>query len=175
MLIVPLALILLFTVSVNGLSLTQDLLKMSLKPLRHHRPRGVSLYSTDRKDAQREEQWKLQQEILARRKNKTKLKEYFENVEKKRNDLAKEAKSSKWASTKDGEDPITIWQKAKADGKIKPLGYEPEPSKDSSKTGLNIVIPINPIGIPKYDNGERFDLRLPYAERGYEDPEADVM
>ena len=116
MLIVPLALILLFTVSVNGLSLTQDLLKMSLKPLRHHRPRGVSLYSTDRKDAQREEQWKLQQEILARRKNKTKLKEYFENVEKKRNDLAKEAKSSKWASTKDGEDPITIWQKAKADG-----------------------------------------------------------
>jgi hypothetical protein len=55
------------------------------------------------------------------------------------------------------------------------LGYESEPPKSSSKLGLNIVIPLNPIGMPKYDNGERFDLRLPYAERGYEDPDADVM
>ena len=60
-------------------------------------------------------------------------------------------------------------------GKIKPLGYEAEPKKEDSKLGLNVVIPLNPIGIPKYDNGERFDLRLPYAERGYEDPEADVI
>jgi hypothetical protein len=26
-----------------------------------------------------------------------------------------------------------------------------------------------------YDEGLRFDLRLPYAERGYEDPDSDVM
>ena len=24
-------------------------------------------------------------------------------------------------------------------------------------------------------NGERFDLRLPYVDQGYEDPDADVM
>ena len=27
----------------------------------------------------------------------------------------------------------------------------------------------------KFDNGGRFDLRLPYANQGYEDPDADVM
>jgi hypothetical protein len=27
----------------------------------------------------------------------------------------------------------------------------------------------------KYDNGGRFDLRLPYADQGYVDDEADVM
>ena len=27
----------------------------------------------------------------------------------------------------------------------------------------------------EYDNGERFDLRLPYVDQGYEDPDADVM
>jgi len=25
------------------------------------------------------------------------------------------------------------------------------------------------------DGGERFDLRLPYVDQGYEDPDADVM
>ena len=29
--------------------------------------------------------------------------------------------------------------------------------------------------VPWYDNGERFDLRLPYADQGYVDEDADVM
>lgn len=58
---------------------------------------------------------------------------------------------------------------------MKDIGYEAEPPKSSSKFGVNIVIPLNPIGMPKYDAGERFDLRLPYAERGYEDEDADIM
>jgi hypothetical protein len=36
-------------------------------------------------------------------------------------------------------------------------------------------MPASPIDIPKYDEGQRFDLRLPYAERGYEDPDSDLM
>lgn len=68
------------------------------------------------KDSQRDEQWKLQQEILARRKNKSKMKEYFENVEKKRFEATKEAASTKWANTKDAEDPLNNWRKAKVDG-----------------------------------------------------------
>jgi len=128
----------------------------------------------DAKERQKEEQMRIQQEILNRRKNKPKMKEYFESREVERKQEETNAKQSLWAKTKNEIDPLTEWKKAKNDGKIKPLGYE-EPSRDSSRLGLNIPIPANPMGIPRYDAGERFDLRLPYAERGYEDPEADVM
>jgi hypothetical protein len=33
------------------------------------------------------------------------------------------------------------------------------------------VVPLFPFGIRKYDEGERFDLRLPYAEDGWVDPD----
>mmetsp|Transcript_12819 Transcript_12819/g.11629 ORF Transcript_12819/g.11629 Transcript_12819/m.11629 type:complete len:133 (+) Transcript_12819:120-518(+) len=103
------------------------------------------------------------------------MKEYFESVDEKRANVIKETNKTLWSKSKDSIDPLDKWKEAKKNGLIKPLGYEPEPSKSSSKTGVNIIIPINPIGIPKYDAGERFDIRLPYAERGYEDPDADVM
>ena len=57
-----------------------------------------------------------------------------------------------------------------AAGKVAPLGYEAPPP--TRKGGFSIPLPANPIGIEKYDEGLRFDLRLPYAERGYEDPDA---
>lgn len=126
------------------------------------------------KERQKEEQMRIQQEILDRRKNKPKMKEYFESREVERKVEETNAKQSLWAKTKNEVDPLTEWKKAKEDGKIKPLGYE-EQSRETSRLGLNIPIPGNPMGIPKYDAGERFDLRLPYAERGYEDPDADVM
>ena len=126
------------------------------------------------KERQKDEQMRIQQEILNRRKNKSKMKEYFETREAERTKEESNAKQSLWAKTKNEVDPLTEWKKAKESGKIKPLGYE-EPARDSSRLGLNIPIPVNPIGIPRYDAGERFDLRLPYAERGYEDPDADVM
>eukprot|EP01031_Cornospumella_fuschlensis_P033064 gene33064-39996_t len=104
------------------------------------------------------------------------MKQYFEEVEEKRKIASKESKEKIWATAVgDKEDPLNKWKEAKVNGKINPLGYEPEPSKSDSKLGVNIVIPVNPIGMPRYDNGERFDLRLPYAERGYEDPSADVI
>ena len=40
---------------------------------------------------------------------------------------------------------------------------------------MGIVIPIAPFGIPKYDEGERFDLRLPYVEQGWVDEDADAF
>ena len=121
-------------------------------------------------DNSKEEQWKIQQEILARRKNKSKMKEYFNKVEERRVEVSKIAKASQWALGADDVDPIVEWKRARDAGKIKPIGYEPEPTKADSKLGINVIIPGNPMGIPKYDNGERFDLRLPYAERGYVDP-----
>jgi hypothetical protein len=69
-------------------------------------------------ESQREEQWRIQQDILARRKNKTKMKEYFEEVEKKRISVSKEAKTTKWANTKDDVDPLANWQKAKNEGSV---------------------------------------------------------
>eukprot|EP01038_Epipyxis_sp_PR26KG_P007553 gene7553-10292_t len=131
--------------------------------------------SNNNKEQQREEQYRIQQEILARRKSKSKMQEYFNKVDEKRMQATKDATKNLWARSDDKDDPLSKWKNEKSKGNIKPLGYESEPDRKDSKLGLNIVIPINPIGIPKYDNGERFDLRLPYAERGYEDPEADVI
>lgn len=39
----------------------------------------------------------------------------------------------------------------------------------------SIPIPLNPMGMPKYDGGERFDLKAPYCDEGYVDEDADVM
>ena len=50
------------------------------------------------------------------------------------------------------------------------MGYEDVPQ---SKL-FTFQFPQNPIGMENMDNGERFDLRLPYSERGYEDESADL-
>jgi hypothetical protein len=134
-----------------------------------------NIFGKKNNDAIREEQYRLQQEMLARRKNPKKMREYYEDVEKRRVNAATESKITQFAKSSDKVDPIEAWRKAKEQGKIAEIGYEPEPSKESSLFGVNIILPVNPIGIPKYDAGERFDLRLPYAERGYEDESADIM
>ena len=53
---------------------------------------------------------------------------------------------------------------------------------DGKKREGGLPIPLPSFGLGgeagvggQYDNGERFDLRLPYVDQGYEDPEADVM
>ena len=50
------------------------------------------------------------------------------------------------------------------------MGYEDVPQSKF----FTFQLPQNPIGMENMDNGERFDLRLPYSERGYEDPDADL-
>ena len=35
-----------------------------------------------------------------------------------------------------------------------------------------IIIPIAPFGMPEYDGGERFDLRLPHVDNGWVDEDA---
>ena len=150
-------------------------------------------FAIDPKQAAKDEQYRIQQEILARRKKKGALSEYFKSVELRRKEnWKKDVISSNWKGERDGVDPLQKWKDARDRGEIKSVGYEPEPPKSSSLFGINIPIPINPIGIPKYDSGERFDLRLPYAEvcrhpqqdirilnfllqRGYEDPDADIL
>ena len=123
-----------------------------------------------------DEQWRIQQEMLALRKNPKMKAEYMEKVEARRVDTAKKSKQTLWAKNVRADiDPLEKWKAAKEKGLVKDLGYEAPPSKGSSLFGINIPLVASPIDVPAYDNGQRFDLRLPYAERGYEDKDSDVM
>ena len=44
-----------------------------------------------------------------------------------------------------------------------------------SSAAPTVIIPQAPFGMPKYDNGERWDLKAKYTDEGYEDADADVM
>ena len=131
------------------------------------------------KKSEQEEQLRIQKEILARRKNPKAKAELFDKVEKRRISASETMKKTLWAEiTKNDIDPLEKWKVAKTKGEIKDLGYEkisPVDEKKKSIIGFSIPIIQSPIDVPSYDNGQRFDLRLPYAERGYEDPEADFM
>eukprot|EP00198_Chlamydomonas_reinhardtii_P006669 XP_001696005.1 predicted protein [Chlamydomonas reinhardtii] len=51
-------------------------------------------------------------------------------------------------------------------------GWKPY-EKEIDQKGISggIVVPLLPFGIKKYDEGERFDLRSPYSDAGWVDPE----
>jgi len=118
--------------------------------------KSVACYG--RRDEEKDEQWRVQQEILARRRNKDKQRAYFESIDKKRSDLKKnfDAKRIKYRK---GEDPLGQWKEINK-GKTYKDEYSDEP-------GYSLPIPIASFGLPKFDNGERFDLRLPYVDQGY--------
>ena len=44
--------------------------------------------------------------------------------------------------------------------------------KEDPKFG--IIIPLAPFGMPEYDNGERFDLRLPHVDNGWVDEDSSL-
>ena len=120
------------------------------------------------KASDKDEQFRIQQEMLAKRKNKAKMTEYFEKVEAKRTEVSKAMKETSYTGISDKEDPIAAWKKRKDNGLLPPLGYEADKEKGS------FIFPASPIDKYDYDNGQRFDLRLPYAERGYIDEEEEV-
>lgn len=127
-------------------------------------------------ESEREEQFRLQQEMLARRRNPRALEKEKAAVEARRGEASKNINKTLWAKNSDpSTDPIDEWRDALKKGDIKDLGYAPGPSKSSSLFGITIPLALSPIDVPEFDNGMRFDLRLPYAERGYEDADADVM
>lgn len=112
------------------------------------------------KPGEKDEAYRLQQEILARRRDQKKSKEYFELVEKRRAEL-EEYRKERQLVVPEGEDPIIAWQKLKEKGLIPPAGYpEEEPGGDAEG---GIPLPMASFGIPKYDQGGRFDMRLPHV------------
>lgn len=119
------------------------------------------------KAGEKDEAFRQQQEILARRRDKQRTKEYFDDMEKRRADV-EQFFDNRTLKVKEGEDPIVAWREMKDNGFIDEDTYT-----DLDEGG--IPIPMASFGIPKYDRGGRFDLRLPHVEHGYTDPDADIM
>lgn len=106
------------------------------------------------KELEREEEYRRQQEVLARRKNNSWQKE----VKDRRARVTRYMKDPEFKKVIDEENRKKFLEKKAAEA--------PEPK-------FGIIIPLIPIGMPEYDGGERFDLRLPYVDNGWVDDEAD--
>lgn len=119
------------------------------------------------KKGEKDEAFQQQQEILERRRNKKKNSEHFEEIRNRRSSI-EEYYDKRRLKVPIGEDPIIAWKKLKDEGLVDESQYT-----EFDEGG--IPIPMASFGIPKYDNGGRFDLRLPHVEIGFTDPEADVM
>ena len=119
------------------------------------------------KKGEKDEAFRQQQEILARRRDKSRNRKYFQDVEHRRHEI-QDNFQKRQLKVEDGVDPLIAWKKMKEDGLIDDAGYGEEDDG-------GIIIPMASFGIPKYDNGGRFDLKLPHVEHGYTDPDADIM
>ena len=92
---------------------------------------------------------------------------YMEKVEAGRR--KRDAEVNMWKFQQDKtQDPLIGWKKLREQGKIKDLKREEAPEG-------GIPLPMASFGVPEYDEGGRFDLRLPYVDQGWVDEDADVM
>lgn len=89
--------------------------------------------------------FRKQQEILARRRDAKKNEEYFEDVEKRRQEL-EEYRSERVLKVKEGEDPLIPWKVMKEKGFIDEAGYPDEEAGGSASGG--IPLPMASFGIP---------------------------
>ena len=121
------------------------------------------------------------QEILqARRSGKS-----LNGVDERRKEVAKYMKLSKDEQRKFREkrspaepiyeeDPPWFGTSASARRRLREHAW-PQLTLRRCRCVLAVIIPQAPFGMPKYDNGERWDLKAKYTDEGYEDAEADVM
>ena len=132
------------------------------------------------KNAAKDEQWRIQQDVLKRRQSKEATNKYFDAVDANRQ-KAKQEQVTKWAFQRDPtQDSLIGWKKLRDSGEIGDLKTGLGTDGKKREGGLPIPLPSFGLGGEagvggEYDNGERFDLRLPYVDQGYEDPDADVM
>ena len=128
-----------------------------------------------------EEQWRAQQEMLARRRGSGDMEKYFKKTEARRSEADKKQRDM-WAWQKQGgssgRNLLEEWKKRRGSGQISDL--EDQYAEDDKKGGIQL--PMASFGVGgefgvggKFDNGGRFDLRLPYAEAGYVDEDSDWL
>lgn len=130
---------------------------------RHHRPICIpqalfgGLFGGDEeKEREKEEQYRAQQEVLNRRKTNS----WQKGVQERRQKASRYLNDPDFKKQCDEENRKKFLAKKAEEG--------PEPK-------FGIIIPIIPVGIPEYDGGERFDLRLPYVDNGWVDDDADAF
>ncbi|KAI8101050.1 hypothetical protein M9434_005430 [Picochlorum sp. BPE23] len=109
------------------------------------------------REREKEAQFRAQQEILARRKNNS----WQQGVKERRAKASRYMQDPEFKKQCDEENRKKFLAKKEAEG--------PEPK------GFAFIVPIAPFGMPEYDGGERFDLRLPYVDNGWVDEDADPV
>ena len=112
---------------------------------------------------ERAEQEAAQKEMLERRRNPEKMRDYNDKVASSRAKLQEE--KDVWGfqgKIEKGFDPITEWKRLKDEGKIT-VGSEMERDLTSSRLGSEGLVDI------------RTDELLPYIDQGYVDESADAM
>lgn len=117
------------------------------------------------KEEEKEEAFKIQQELLAKRRTGSAI---VEANERRRN--VKATVANKKAERQNERDLL-------AQG-IMPetlKNWKPYEKKEDAEGTSGIIVPLLPFGMRKYDEGERFDLRSPYADMGWVDPEETDM
>lgn len=85
---------------------------------------SVALFGLGQDDGKKrelEETMRKQKEKLKRRNDEKAKKEYYESVQKRREDAEGNYRSTQIVK-RDGEDPIEQWRKLQAEGKIKDIG-----------------------------------------------------
>jgi len=110
-----------------------------------------------RREAEKEEQFRAQQEMMARRRDPKKMEAYFQEVEaSRRAEMAKDAELRQLQKGASGGDQLEDWNRLKEAGKVQSMD-DMERDKDSERAGSAGLI------------GERIDEKLPYIDAGYVD------
>mmetsp|Transcript_21306 Transcript_21306/g.36290 ORF Transcript_21306/g.36290 Transcript_21306/m.36290 type:complete len:238 (+) Transcript_21306:20-733(+) len=113
------------------------------------------------KDDEKEEAYQAQQELLAKRRNGSAVTEASERRSNVRKTVA--AKKAERQNERDelgeGRMPDTL------------LNWKNYKKKEDADGTSGIIVPLLPFGRVDYDEGERFDLRSPYADDGWVSPD----
>lgn len=129
---------------------------------------GASAEDKADKAAAKEEEFRYQQELLEKRRSGVLIREANDRRRKVAEELAsrKQLRQSEKDALARGEMPDTLqgW---------KPYDAATARKADGKEGG--IIVPLLPFGIGKYDEGERFDLRSPYSDAGWVDPDEQDM
>ncbi|KXZ47774.1 hypothetical protein GPECTOR_33g656 [Gonium pectorale] len=125
--------------------------------------RVAAPFSKSKKDVddEKEEQWRVQQELMEKRRSGQLIKEANERRKKVAETVEsrKELRRREKEALARGEMPDTL------------QNWKPYDKEIDEKANSGIVVPLLPFGIKKYDEGERFDLRSPYSDAGWVDPD----
>ncbi|CAG9460349.1 unnamed protein product [Pedinophyceae sp. YPF-701] len=117
-------------------------------------------------EAEKEEAWRAQQELIAaRRAGKS-----MDAAKARRKDVSAYIKEERAAREKAYREGKNVELPRGKKSKSQKDRYEEQNADDLG----GIILPMAPFGMPEYDNGERWDLKAPYSEKGWVDEDASI-